>query len=65
MTIEQIMQTIGCSETQARELLSHVAATPKVERGTWQTTQRTIKFCADGPCHDGCQLRAEHGDRPA
>ena len=46
MTVEQIMQAINCTEEQARDLLAHAATTPKIERGTWTTTQRTIKYCA-------------------
>ena len=42
MTIEQIMQTIGCTEEQARGLLAHFQATTQ---DTVTVTVRTIAYC--------------------
>lgn len=49
MTIEQIMQAIGCTEEQAKGLRAHFDATAKVEQGTITITERTIAFC--GQCN--------------
>lgn len=45
MTVEQIMQAIGCTEEQARGVAEHFQATAKVEQGTVTVTARTIAFC--------------------
>jgi hypothetical protein len=56
MTIEQIMQTIGCTEAQARDLMVHIEVAPKVQLDTWTKTERTIRLCTScgkRQWHDG------------
>lgn len=49
MTIETVIATIGCTEEQARELLSHMTANPvkRTERGVWTVETPQAKFCAE------------------
>ncbi len=58
MTVAQVMQAIGCTEDQARALVLHVAATPKVDQGAWEKIERSIKHCltcGKKQWHDGDQ----------
>ncbi len=46
MTTEQIMQAVGCTEEQARDLQAHIQTSAvRVEQGTITTIQRTIAHC--------------------